>query len=558
MGVQILIGGKPYQATSYTVQEDSTPTVSDDSTGSVGQIVFELVNVEQPFLLEGKDVSLKDTLKGSTVGTVSQVSETDKTSVTVTCYTRLGKLNIYGVQAQPFSGTLGDAYRYYVGLAEQITDIYVDEEIDNLPVVFPGWYGELWYNLKLMAAAQGCEVSLVSGVLLLRPLRTREAVKNADVDRSRTYGGGTLAKSVEVYYYNNKPITNKLVYPPGGWTMETEVLSVGAGETLEHVVELSASVTKLQPLEMRTYVAPGFSSASVYTVVGDDGLPIVPKQWTDAGGKVSVKINPDTTSVTVTLTGATGIRSTQGGFMSSYSIALGADRTGNRYSTLRLVGTGVAFNKKKITAPTCVQDNLTGTDVGITVDNPFLSTVDEAWNTAVVAARGFAGESMSLSGTVTAINQLGDTGSASYPTYDFVEAFYAGKTYIQVEALNTGKTYDEVQQQFFAEVQNEFANQVFGNVNGARVWDRKTLRWYRIRSANVSHGQIQFEAEDDLLYSDVEEKYQYMTYDQVQELFDGLTYSERFRLGLWGDITIPDNVNFPSQLLFPQTDLFPA
>lgn len=559
MGVRLTVDGIDYEAVTYTVQEDSTPTSSDDSTGSVGSITFDIVNVENPFLLEGKEVSLKDTRRGTTVGTVTQVTETDNNRVSVTCFTRLGKLNIYDVQAQPFSGTLRDAFLLYAGLAEQFVDVAVDEQIEGRPVVFQGWKGELWFHLKQMAAAQDCEVSLVSGVILLRPLRSREIIRHRNIDRGRRYGGQSLARAVEVYQYNNRVINNTSVYPTGGWSPETEVISVPAGETTERVLELSASLTYIQPPVMQTFVAQGYNSSSVYTIVGDDGLPIVPAQWTAQGGRLTVSINEDTTSITVTVKGAEGIRGTKGEPISTFSVALGADTTGNRYSTLRLVGTGVAFEKEKIRVRTCVRDNLTGTDVGITIDNPFLSTADEAWSAGIKAARWFAGEKMELNGTVSAVNQLGDSGSAAYPKYSFDQAQHQGRTYAQVQSLNSGRTYDSIQRAYLELVQSDFNNQVFGNVNGARVWDEKTRRWYRTRNATVAPGPISFSAEDDLLHDDLQGKYQGATYQGEGELFTGRTYSERDRLGLLGDDwALVSGLSYPSLGTFPSPVLFPA
>lgn len=559
MGVRLTIDGKNYEAVTYSVTEDSTPTSSDDSTGSVGQITFEIVNVEHPFLLEGKEVTLKDTWRGTTIGTVTQVRETDHNKVAVTCLTRLGKLNIYDVQAQPFSGTLRNAFLLYAGLAEQFIDVAVDEQIANRHVVFQGWRGELWFHLKQMAAAQDCEISLVSGVILLRPLRNREIIRHRDIDRGRSYGGQSLARAVEVYQYNNRVITNAPVYPAEGWTMETEVISVGAGETTERILELSSSLTYIQPPVMQTFVAQNYNSSSVYTIVGDDGLPIMPAQWTASGGRLSVSINEDTTSITVTVKGAEGIRSTKGEFISTFSVALGSDFTGNRYSTLRLVGTGVAFRKEKIRVRTCVKDHLTGTDVGITIDNPFLSTANEAWSAGIKAARWFAGEKMELSGTVSAVNQIGDSGSAAYPKYSFDQAQHQGKTYAQVQTENTGLTYGAIRDAYFSLVQSDFNNQVFGNVNGARVWDRKTLRWYRTRNATVGPGPISFSAEDDLLHDDVQGKYTGATYAEEKALFTGRTYSERDRLGLLGDTwRFVTESAYPSLGTFPSPSLFPA
>lgn len=559
MGVRITVGGDPYEAVVYSVQEDSTPTSSDDSTGSVGTISFDIVNVEYPFLLEGKEVSLSDSRKGVTLGVVDAVRETDNGRVSLVCQTRLGKLNIYDVQAEPFKGTLRGAFLYYASLGLQDTDVTVDDQIADRPVVLQGWFGELWYHLKQLAAAQDCEVSLVSGVILLRPLRSREAVRHRDVERGRSYGGTSLARAVEVYQYNNRAIENELVYPPGGWLPEVEVITVGAGETVERIVELSSSLSSIQEPVMQTFVSQLHDSSSVYTVVGDDGLPIQPTQWEDYGGRVSVALNQDTKSLTVTMTGATGIANSKGEYISTFSLALGSDFTGNRYSTLRVVGTGVLFRKELIRVRTCVKPHLTGTDVGITIDNPFLSTANEAWTAGIKAARWFAGEKMELSGSVTAVNKLGDSGSATYPKYSLDQESNAGKTYGAVDASNTAFTYDDIQQRYREASTGDFANQLFGNVNGARVWDRHSARYYRIRNATINPGTISFNAEDDLLHDDVQGKYDLLTYEEERELFNGRTYSERDRLGLRQDAIPAPPVEglYPALTSFPSLQTYP-
>lgn len=436
MGIRLKVGDEVFEASSYSVQEDSTPTKSDDSTGSVGVFTFSIPKTPdmQPWLLAGKPVSLVDTRRGTTIGHVTQVNEADRGAVTLQCQSRLGKLNVYNVQAQPFSGTLRNAFDYYLSLAEQDFDLLVDPQITNRPVVFPGWYGELWFYLKQMAAANDCEIALVSNVILLRPLRQREAVDHRNTSRSRTYGSNSLARAVEVYHYNNRPIKNKLVYPPGGWSSDVEVITVGSGETVERVLELSASVLSIQQPVMQTSVSPTHDSSSVYTIVGDDGLPIPVAQWNDQGGSLSVSINPDTTTLTVRVTGATGIYNKDASEIATYSVALGSDTTGNRYSTLRIVGSGVAFDKNLLRVRTCIDDSLTGTDVGISIDNPFLSGLNEAYSAGVKAAKFYAGHAMSLNGQMTTINQLGDNGSAAYPKYSYDQAQHEGKTYAQVQA----------------------------------------------------------------------------------------------------------------------------
>lgn len=544
MGFQAVIGGFIHELENYSVQEASSPLSSSDSSGQVGTITLTVkspdldvpgrdsnLRVFGPQILVGKSVRLTDTRKGFTLGKVTSVSDPRGGSFTLNCESRLGELNIYNVQAQPFVGTLGDAFDYYVSIANITTDVFVDPDIASMPVVFPGWFGELWYNMKLMASAIDAEVSLVSGVILLRPIRRRVATRGRDLDRSLNVGGQT-AQSIEIYEYNNRQITNELVYPPGGWSEDVAVVNVNAGEYVEQRLELSASVSSVQQPVMQTFVARNYDVSSVYTIVGDDGLPIDPLAWSDNGGSLRIVINEDTTSLTVQVQAPTGVLPNRDGEpIGVYSVSLSSDNSTGRYSTLRIIGTGVAYNKNLIRIPTGLTPQQTGTEVGMTIDNPFVG-FGQVYIAGARAAKQFTGRVMTLSGTVVAVNQLGDSGVATYPSYEFVQAEFAGMTYANVQTLYAAKTYAEVQADWFALVRNDFENQVFGNVAGARVWDKRSKRWFRIRTGTLNPGPISFTADDDLIYTDVDSAFESYTYAGIQALMNSLTYSEATLSGL--------------------------
>lgn len=593
MGFRVDIEGFRIEAADYSVDESSSPLAAGDSSGAVGSFTvtvpvpdhhvalglesqatgsgygggpygsgpygggvsfsseipnspWKVIRTLGPQFLIDKSVRLYDSRKGFTLGTISSAEVSrDGGTIALSGVSRLGSLNVYGIQAQPFVGTLRNAFAYYLGLAEIDTDLFVDDEIADRQVVFPGWHGELWYYLKLMAAAQDCDISLVSGIILLRAIRKRVATQNRDTTRSISTGGGTLAQAVEVYQYNNRPITDELVYPPGGWNPEVEVLNVNAGETAEYTLELSASVTSIQAPVMQTSVGQNYDSSSVYTIVADDGLPVSPSLWAASGGQVSIEISEDTTHLTVTLRGATGVPNASGAASQNFSVALGSDTTGNRYSTLRIVGSGVAFDKVKKRIRTGVPASKTATEIGVTIDNPFISTTNDLYRAGTRAAKQYAGAVMSLSGSVTAINRRGDTGEATYPTYGQVEnelksTLGASPTYGDVQSHYTGPlglvSYESVRQYWFEFFRNDDIDQVFGNVQGARIYDRGSRRWYRVRNGSLTPAAIGISsADDDLIHEDIQELYQGLTYAGVRSILgDGaLTYREVELIGLY-------------------------
>lgn len=571
MSFNLKIGGSTFHLTDFNVVEAATPLAAGDSSGQTGTINLtipardEYLNPNHPVTMYGvpwfvgKSIYLEDTRKGFTLGRVSSVrGDFTSGTVSLTCTSRLGELNVYNVQAMPFVGTLQDAFDKYVELAGITTDVYVDPEIATEPVVFPGWHGELWVHLKQMAAAMDCDVSLVSGIILLRPIRKREAVRGRDLARNVEVGGGNLAQSIIVNQYNNRPINNELVYPPGGWSQDVSTINVNSGESVEEVLELSASVSSIAQPTMQTFVSHTHRSSSVFTVVGDDGLPIQPAQWTAAGGRLRIEINPDTTSLTAYITAPTGIRNKDNKEIGVYGIALSSESNTGRYSTLRIVGTGVEFNVEEVRVPTGVGPRETATEIGATIDNPFLSTRDQVYTAGVRAAREYSGTSLSVTGTVTAINQRGETGEITLRSYAEFQTAYGSGTYASVQALFAGQTYAAVQDAFNAGELDLFENQVFGNGAGARVWDQATRRWYRIRQVTLGPATIQFDAEDDLLHRDVQRHLNGLTYAGVQLLYNGFSYRDVDLMGLRPDreVTVVHPL-YPSGSVYPSTSLFP-
>lgn len=487
MGIQVTIDGVNYEVQSYLVNEASTPIASNDSSGSIGTIDDVVVNAAlEPLLLKGRSITLKDTRRGTITGTVYSAVDSGNGTTTLSCHSRLGRLNIYNAQATPFFGTLGQAFRHYVGMAGYDLDTEVHPSLESRPVNFPGWYGELWFHLKQMAAAEQCEVALVDGVIHLRPLRSRIATDRYNVARSRTAGETPLAKAVEVYCYNTQRITNKIVYPPGGWSNDVQVITLNAGETIEQTLELSASVSSIQQPTMATFVSPDYQAASVFTAIGDDEIPIQAAQWAAYGGQLAVTINLDTTSLTLKITAPLGIANKDGKPIGSYAIALSAGTSTSRYSTLRIVGSGVSFDKEKIRYHTGIGDEQSATEVGATIDNIFISTRQQAHTAGSLAAKQYSGIKIELSGEVTNIED---------------------------QATSTGLS-------------------MFGNVSGSRVWDERTKRWYRIRSDSVGASGASFSADDDITHGDLLEMTGTMTYTQFMAKYGGMTYMDFHLKGL--------------------------
>lgn len=552
MGTRVTIGSYTYEVINFSVSESSSPLAAGDTSGAVGDINFSFpvpLDPTHPVAMYGagwlidQPITLSDSRLGYTLGSVTN-ADPGMGSINVTGSSRLAQLNIYNVQAQPYIGTLDGAFAYYLSLAGITTSLSVDPAVASRTVTLRGFTGELWLYLKQLAMAQECDLSLVSGVILLRPLRTRIAEKGRFItDAPKSGAGGQLAQTVEVYWYQSTAITDQLVYPPGGWTSDVEVLNVNAGETATYQLDLSASVSAIQTPVMGTAVASDYSASSVYTIVADDGFPVPVAQWNANGGLLTVTINPDTVTLTVTLVGATNIGTATGTNSKAFSVALASDTTGSRYSTLRIVGTGVQYIRDKKVFRTGVGPSKTANAVGATVDNIFLTDLNSLYHAGSRLALQYSGMVPSISGSVTAINKRGDSGSAAYPTYGTVQAALtttlgAGFTYAAAQTYYVTTSgfsnYAAVDAYWLSTVQSDFTNQAFGNVNGARIKDPITRRWYRIRNGTITPGNISFDADDDLTMEDVRASVTGQTYAQVQTKRNSLTYQQDRMVGLIG------------------------
>lgn len=544
MGVKVTLNGKRIEHYEYTVTEAATPLAGGDSSGAVGSISLRSVASTSKKKITPRDIDgqieFLDTARGVTSGKVNILTRTKESDLwDIDADSRLG-LFMIDVQVSPFSGTLENAFLGYAGYANVTTEIIVDPAIASRPVNFPGFSGNLWNRMKEMAIGQGCDLNLVSDVIVLRPAREFEAVQKRETTASTTYDSTQTAHRQEVIWYDTKHYSSGLIYPPGGWTPEVRVLSVNAGEEAEHVLETNASITSIQAPTMVMSVPPEHDSTSVYTIVGDDNLPIVPQQWTDFGGRLSVSIDPDTRRLRVKMKGAEGLVKIDGTPMRTFRVALSAGTSDSTYSTLRIVGDAVHLNPQSVVVPTGVPYpmNLDGSVAeerivwAPTIDNEFLNSLDSACSAGARGAGRYSGKLVTLAATVTALNKRGERGDATYPTWAFAQDYFTPGTYATFKAANVGRNYGQLREFLYSLVEGGFDNQLFGNAPGARFWDDLSRLWYRIREAKTTWGETTISADIDTLWGDYKDAARGRTYGTMKALYVGANYRDMAIEGL--------------------------
>jgi hypothetical protein len=587
MGVTLTLNGGPEtNIVSYSATEDSTPIDPSDSSGGVGQISISLADDMQrdgSILYINDDITLSDGINGTTTGKVNSVKLSNGIA-DISGDSRVGMFLSYQ-NIPPFTGTLADAFYNYCDIVGLSANRYVDPDIASIPVNFPGYVGDMWQFMKNMCSAMQIELSLVSNNVVLRPLRSRIAENKRNIDESVSIENKNLAQSVEVYYYNNSTQSSVLVYPKGGWNSSVQIYQVDAGEVLEVNIPVDVYLTSIQQptpyasgAVPRGYVGP----SSTYSVVGKDGVPISATAWTNNGGNLTATIGDDGKSVKVTIFGATDFAG-----VAPYRIAAGAG-DGTYYSTLRLMGGGTFFDKQKATILTGVPASKTATVVGVTVDNPFISTYSQARDVGAIVAANYAGTKQVLNVTTVGINRSGESGSITYPkfsdfdagvstitnatgdgttiTYTAANSFtigqqvgisgispsiynttgtvtFANSTTFKIagnatgtyssggQAYYLGNTFKDFTAQQFDLVKNNFENQAFGNVAGARV--KYGDAYYRIRNATITESTISYSAERDTIVNDFDTVWSGKTFAQFDTQFVNKKFEDFGVIPLW-------------------------
>lgn len=533
MAVEVEIIGNGHYAGSkssvgnYTVTEEATPVEGSDSSGGVGEISFKAVDDPSRLgsvLLLNDTIKLTDGDRGETQGKVNNLSANNG-DLTVTATSRLGSL-VVDVDAAPVNDTLANVITYYLSLGGITTNIAIDASVASIPVIAKGWDSlDLWTKIKELCVATGTEIALVKGVVVVRPIRGRRALEINNANESWTVSNSDMAQQVEIVYYNYQYKSSGLLYPQGGWNEDVEILQVDSGQTITRNIPLDITITSVsQPVPV-SLVTPSYSASSVYTVSGNDDFNISPAQWTANGGKITVDIGDDGESLDVTIVGASGSLAKYAPFRLALSSSGGED-----YSTLRIVGSGMFYDRQSVIMETGADASVTTKKIGVTVDNIFVKDYNAAVNLGINVTGKWASPTRTISISKADINRPGETS----PNYDYAkfsdfDAYAASNGYTTFSAFDaawTGKTFAQFDDYWYQLVKNDFDYQVFGNAIGARVQWRRAM--YRIKSTNITESGVDYTAEADTTFADFDVSAQLtnMKFSDFDASYAGLTFSD--------------------------------
>jgi hypothetical protein len=503
---------------SYSYSEGSTPVLPGDSSGGVGDVSFSVVDEADTILLYRDTLLLTDGGFGSIAGVIDSVSATDGVAE-ITGRSKLGRLTVPGtIVAQ--QTTLGAAFTTILSLVGITTGIQIDSSLTARPIFLPGFTGDLWVFVKDLCIAENVEVSLLSDTVVVRPLRTRTLNTGNLESQSWAVSDQELAQQVEVAYYNYTVANNLMFYPKGGWTKEVQPYQVGADETLVVDLPVDGFLTSIQQPTPQLSVARGYTGPnSVYTIAGNDGLPVPVAQWVNNGGSVTVALKDNGATIEATIVGASIPN------LAPFRLAVTAGPS-DVYSTLRLVGSGIAFNRQTIVRSTGLTLAETPNVEAPIIDNVSVSSLTQAVDVAARAASRYGMPGRTYSASARQINRPNaENSNVVYPTFaQWASTLTPGLLFSGFNAANAGVTFQAFTNAQFATVANNLTNQAFGNIGGSRTQYREAM--YRVRSATSTAESVSFDAEPDTLFSDFADISSARTFTNIGVDFAGLTFTD--------------------------------
>jgi hypothetical protein len=525
---------------TYSYQEESTPHTIGDDSGSVGAIGISAKDeANNAMVLYRDNIKLSDARYGTITARVDSISSTDGI-VQLTASSRLVYIAINGT-VPTGSYTLRNLFREILQQAGINQDVAFSPLISESNVLVPAYTGDLWVFLKEVCSAYGIEVSLIDNTIYFQPIRQREITLENISTITYDIADSELAQSFNVAYYNYNTQSNVLAYPYGGWNSEVSTYSVRANETVTFEIEVDAYLTSIVPPVAQNTVTKEYSGpASVYSVSGNDGLPIPAAQWEAMGGSLTAELIENGTKILITATGM-DFES-----LSPFSFAVSDGAT--EYSTIRIVGSGVFFDRQLFNVKTGLPKELAPQELGAEIDNPLVSTIEQAIDLGVKARRryGMPNQTITASGRSFVQrnftkydyfeldgDELGILDGESVLGFvsltDAIALFQSFDTFNS--SLPIGYTFANFNEDFLESTFEDFAasvaetfSQSFGFVSGSRF--QYYDAFYRVRNCEITENGITITAEFDTLFSDFNDRFAGQTFEEFDETMISLDFTD--------------------------------
>lgn len=415
---------------SFSFTEDVTSLEPTELSGGTSQVQFQAIAVE-----EIKTATAHPNSKFLINNTMSVIDDADEIEfrvrrvsknnelVSVTGETVQARLDVEKT-AEPVAGTgatLKEALDYYCSLVDvfPVYDSDLLPYLDNKQVSFIGWQGNVWEQLKALCAGVSASntedipiemyIDIYTLNFRIAKNRTADLISNAS-DISLEIDSFDASQQVDITVYETEYKQNAVVTEEEDRTDEilglqnvsiNDQLQVEAGEVLIKRFPVKASLESVnQPVNVASISSlPYTGTTGEYVVVGSDDLPILPAQWQDQGGRLSVALteNPNEIEITIIAPPVDEIEAANGDTtLAPYKI--GIESAGaETYPALWITGTGVFFEKKLKSFYTGADSNYTSEELQpANVENIFMNTTFDVATRGVAAAQYNCGPKVNL------------------------------------------------------------------------------------------------------------------------------------------------------------------
>jgi hypothetical protein len=502
---------------SYSYDEQATSINALSLDGGSGSVSFSAIGTLEnksgssyvnSLLLINNDMTLTDDDRGSVKFKIKTANINNSDVVNGSGETRQRDLNAVR-RADPYNGNLAAAMYYYAGLGGPYTGqpLYYDDGLSTtlaaVSVAFLGWEDNVWNKLKELCAVTYITVSGVKRNIELyvtnNELHVRLANKTTLAfenisSESFSVDSNKNAQTIELNLYKTEHGADKVFYEitniDGSLPKKERFkstfasnLQVSAGETVRQRYKINATLSSVkQPVLVDAITdklpdAPYTGTTGQYVIMADDGLPVVPQQWLDAGGSLTVSLLDengealDAGEVEITLVGPpedfTGRLDENGEEVQTTSYAVGIE---DIYPAIWIVGTGIFYETEKIKIPTGASNYYTVEESLATIDNIFINSVDTAYRAGIKAAQVACGPDLTMTMTVSDLTDFGAAiggmiadasnkfrvtsatynpegmninASASVATFSEFNTIWSTKTFSNFNTLRSGLKFNE-------------------------------------------------------------------------------------------------------------------
>lgn len=413
--MEVIVSGlDPHGVTEWRVEEEAVSQDRDLTAGAVTQLSMRGFGEFNPLGKRGTDVALYTEPYGRVMGRVVAASRgSDGWSIEANAL--MHELAVEADVPPATNQTLRQVVEHYykaaTGEARSPFQIWYPGSLSNARFNVPASKGSAWQALKRFLSANELDVNWVHNVLHVSRMSEAPMKDLRDVTSSWTIEerDHEITDQVSCYVYHREHTRTPggnglydLVYPPrktfypdSGKNMTQQdfdppVITVGARETVEQVLQLDVELTTVLPpthvdsIDV-TKTPQQQDNFGIYAVVGSDNRPVTRGLWRAFGGSVQVKIDPeDRTKVIVTVKGANLP------WLAPFRLA---ESDGEKdYAALYLIGAGVRVDIEEVRMNTRAKTK--GSPV--VIDNPAIDTLDKAMRAMYHTADRYGGTEVAM------------------------------------------------------------------------------------------------------------------------------------------------------------------